>query len=757
MRAVAILIGFVVALASSPIAAAERVALVVGNSQYVHTSPLRNPRNDAEDVSATLRRLGFEVIEAYDLTGEAFADTIGRFANQLTGAKVALFYYSGHAMQHEEVNYLMPVDAKLKSAFQLKREMIALSDIVDQMESRAAVNLVFLDACRNNPLAEELTRSLIAQGRAVALARGLARETGRGTNTLLTFAAGPGRLALDGRGRNSPFTEALLKHIETPGLEVEIMLKRVSSDVLKVTENFQEPERLSRLKIEFYFKPDDQVAAVEDKPKPDNPFTPDALHWSLVKDTTNAALLREFISRYPSSPFRGDAELRLKALEKPAVPQATPEQTMAYLTTVLPTVAGERYAHGLSQPLRQKVAEALRREGVLGEAVDDFVRSGADSFALRFAVIKYQQAQGFPQTGYLLREQVARLLAGDGEIALAALSPDQPSPLFEQQVPAAERAREEFQRMSLSRIERLRIARALESMGLLSGPFPAGFVESGETDSAFTEAVSQFQRGRGYEVTGYPSADQVRYLVSLGDKPSSWERAQDASESEQNFRLGGLTPEQAIARAKLALNDTAEGDGWRSKLKDFQRRVGFDPTGVLNEAIFPRLLDEFVNLPHPNWTPDEQFKNWSYWQQRDGERRCYIWTFSTGVTGRYGYVEAPDLTLSRVPTWPDRHLSATFGRIEWFDTTRPTRIVIDGRSFDLSIRENYFWPAVTGNNEYSDEITQALAKATESVTIIGTSPFGGDLRIAFSPIGFTAAFRRMDERCGRNTLVEWLQ
>ena len=111
------------------------------------------------------------------------------------------------------------------------------------------------------------------------------------------------------------------------------------------------------------------------------------------------------------------------------------------------------------------------------------------------------------------------------------------------------------------------------------------------------------------------------------------------------------------------------------------------------------------------------------------------------LQGRYGLTEGPDMTLSRVPTWPERHLSATFGKTEWFDTSQATRMIIDGRTFELTTREGYFWPRITGNNEYSDEITIALSKATGTATIIGTSVFGGELAMTFSTSGFLAAFR----------------
>jgi uncharacterized caspase-like protein len=752
--------------------ASERVALVIGNSNYQNTLVLRNPANDSADMAATLRQLGFDVIEAQDLDGEKFSEVVSQFSRKLVGVKTALFFYAGHAMQFESVNYLMPVDAKLKNAFQVKREMIALSDIVDLMEAHSPMNLVFLDACRNNPLAEELTQTLIAQGRAVSPTRGLARLETRGRNTLVAFAAGPGREARDGQGRNSPFTASLLRHIPTPDVEIETMLKRVTQDVLRETENFQEPERLSRLTQEFYFKVGDKVAVVDQNQQQTNiiqqnsPFTPDALHWSLVKDTINANLLREFIERYPQSPFRSDAERRLQELENKAQvkkPTGDTESAARFLDNLLPKGTSERYSLTLPQNMRQKLADGLRREGYLSEAVDDYVRSGTDLFTLRFAVLKFQQAEGLAQTGYLTRDAVIRLLSRDADIQqLAAtqqlIQTDDTKTDTGTQDTTVKNDAEEFKNMSLSRVERLRIARTLEMMGLTNNGFPESFVESGEVDARFTQAIEAFQKGRGFRVTGYPDADQVRYLVSLGDKKSTWEVEKEAGNSEQNLKLGELTTEQIINRTKLALGqqDTTD-ESWRQSLKEWQGRNGFEQTGFLNRDVFVRLLDEPVTIPNPNWTIEETFNDWVYWQRGEDEKRCYIWTFATSISGRYAELEMPDMTMSRVPTWPDRHMSATYVRTRWFDTSRPTTIIIDGRSYEMTTREGYYWPRVTGDNIYSDEIMIALSRTSSDVTVVGTSPWGGEMRMVFSASGFTNAFKHMDRQCGRNTLVEWLK
>src|SRR4051812_12241563 len=142
--------------------AERRVALVIGNAAYSDVPELRNPRNDAEDVAKALTGLGFEVTTGRDLTGLQLTRMVAAFTHSLQGADVALFYYAGHGIQASDQNYLIPVDAKIEDEFGLKREAVALSDVIGGMEGSAKTSLVFLDACRDNPFVERLKRSLAA-------------------------------------------------------------------------------------------------------------------------------------------------------------------------------------------------------------------------------------------------------------------------------------------------------------------------------------------------------------------------------------------------------------------------------------------------------------------------------------------------------------------------------------------------------------------------------------------------------------------
>jgi hypothetical protein len=192
-----------------------------------------------------LKKLGFEVQLGIDLDQKSFASTIEDFARALDGADVGLFFYAGHGLQLNDKNYLVSVNARLENEFLLAAETMDLTAIVRLMESKAAVNLVFLDACRNNPLAENLRRGLEATKRSAALGRGLARVEPTSRDTLIAFAAAPGQVAADGNERNSPFTASLLRNIPRPKVEVSVMLKEVSADVRRATANAQRPQQLS--------------------------------------------------------------------------------------------------------------------------------------------------------------------------------------------------------------------------------------------------------------------------------------------------------------------------------------------------------------------------------------------------------------------------------------------------------------------------------------------------------------------------------
>jgi len=278
--------------------AATRVALVVGNGAYESVAPLPNPTNDAAALAASLERLGFAVTLVTDLDKAAFDRAVRDFSKALKGAEVGLFFYAGHGMQVAGANYLLPVDAALVEEADLYFEAVDLNLVIGLMEQAVPTALVFLDACRDNPMAQTLARSMGTRSSAVG--RGLAQvESGLGT--LIAYATQPGNVALDGQGEHSPFAAALLTHIETPGLEIRQVLSRVRQSVVAATDSKQVPWDHSSLIGDFYFAAAaEQVASVPPAPAPapGGDRQAEIVFWQSIQNSTDWRDFEAYIKRF---------------------------------------------------------------------------------------------------------------------------------------------------------------------------------------------------------------------------------------------------------------------------------------------------------------------------------------------------------------------------------------------------------------------------------------------------------------------------
>ncbi len=237
----------------APAYCGKRVALVIGNRAYKSTPPLANPTHDANAIAVALESLGFAVILGTDLGKAAMDAKILAFAAALPGAEVAVFFYSGHGLQSGSANYLVPVDAKIASAATLSFETVRLQDVQQTMEREAATSILFLDACRDNPLARNLAPA--GSTRSGEAGRGLAPVESGAAGTVISFSTEPGNVALDGKGNNSPYTSALVRLIGTPGEEIMSTLMEVRKAVRAATNGRQTPWEHSALVDKFYFKP----------------------------------------------------------------------------------------------------------------------------------------------------------------------------------------------------------------------------------------------------------------------------------------------------------------------------------------------------------------------------------------------------------------------------------------------------------------------------------------------------------------------
>jgi tetratricopeptide (TPR) repeat protein len=246
--------------ASPPAAAAptagQRVALVIGNGAYAHVKALPNPPNDARSIAKNLRDIGFTVSEGIDLDREMMQKTTRDFLRDAARAQIAVIYYAGHGLQIDGRNYLVPVDVRLQAGDNPIETMIDMDTILAGLDDQVRTNILILDACRNNPMAQKTATT--GPARSIEGGSGLAAPTAPssgatlGAGTLIAFATAPGQVALDGEGANSPFSAALSRHIGTPGLEVQQMLTRVRAEVVAATKARQVPWSNSSLLGEVY-------------------------------------------------------------------------------------------------------------------------------------------------------------------------------------------------------------------------------------------------------------------------------------------------------------------------------------------------------------------------------------------------------------------------------------------------------------------------------------------------------------------------
>jgi len=308
---------------SSPALADKRVALVVGNSTYRNVPRLINPANDAKLLADTLRAIGFTIVGGgaqLDLDKPAFDRMVQEFGARLRGADVGLFYYAGHGVQVRGSNYLIPIDANPTSEADVDFQMLDAGLVLRQMEAGGTrLNLVILDACRNNPFGG--SRALVTgRGRDSEAVR--LRDAGSGLaqmqapqGTLISFATQPGSVAQDGIDGHSPYTKALAQTIRKPGLGIFDTFNEVGLQVKRATDGAQQPwVSSSPIDGAFYFVAPTGPVAGRDGVGP----SAEEVAWDYLRDSGDALSLRRFVERYPRGPHKNEAEARIAALEQEA-------------------------------------------------------------------------------------------------------------------------------------------------------------------------------------------------------------------------------------------------------------------------------------------------------------------------------------------------------------------------------------------------------------------------------------------------------
>ena len=287
-----------------------RVALVVGNSTYAHIARLPNPENDAADMATALRRLGFEVTTAQDADRTSLNEALRVFTRESVGADVALIFYAGHGLEMDGVNYLVPVGARLERDTDVRFETVALDDVL-AATAGASLRMVILDACRNNPLARSMQRT-VARRSVSGGSFGDLNEDLLGDETLVAYAAAAGTTAADGRGRNSPYTSALLAYLEQP-LELSAVFRRVRARVLESTDGQQRPHEYGSLLREHYLTgvsgPAPVPVAAADGAAAR--LQQETVFWQSIMASTNPADFEAYLAQFPDGVYGALATNRL--------------------------------------------------------------------------------------------------------------------------------------------------------------------------------------------------------------------------------------------------------------------------------------------------------------------------------------------------------------------------------------------------------------------------------------------------------------
>jgi hypothetical protein len=387
-------------LVSASIAKADkRVAFVVGNGAYKNVAALPNPAIDAKAMARVLRNVGFDVVEGTNLSRDKMTEKLLEFGKKAEGSDVALFFYAGHGIAINGTNYLLPVDADIKSEMDVKLgSAINVDTTLEQTMADAKVKLVFLDACRDNPFAGKIkpnsaTRSLSVQS-------GLA-EMKSGEGTLIAFATGPGQTALDGEvGTNSPFTRALMANIAQPGVEIQQAMTKVRAQVNEETGKNQLPWGHTNLTGSVFLNPAAAPVAVTSIDPSAAPATAasdvELEFWRSIKDSKKPEELNAYLTNYPNGTFKPLALARIAEL------QNGPSTTTRNLTTGIDPATFTEEADqtsedqiGLDRGQRRDVQRRLTSLGF------DVKASGKFDEATRAVIMRWQAARGYPKTGFL--------------------------------------------------------------------------------------------------------------------------------------------------------------------------------------------------------------------------------------------------------------------------------------------------------------------------------------------------------------------
>jgi caspase domain-containing protein/putative peptidoglycan binding protein len=425
----------------------KRVALVIGNGAYQSAIRLDNAVFDAKAVAESFRKLGFQVVDGYDLDINQMRSKVSEFSGALTDSKSAVIYYAGHGIAVDDENYLIPTDIVLKSPTDLDLNAISVSLLLKQMKRDDRVNIVILDACRDNPFAASLAKQ---KTRALVVERGLTRIDGDlARGTLIAFASDPKSTALDGQtGEHSPFTEAFLSHLFDSGVTIDTVMSRVRNDVWEKTGHRQLPWVNTSLIGEYELNPQPMLGPAAEnaelstgpvEPLADSRQAQENLIWESAQHSNLGADYQAYLSAFPTGVFAQMAKNRIASMESARTSAPTPgPQTLAVVEPAGPKddtlkdnvgTADTERALNLGAAGEKEVQQRL-------DALDLYTgpKTGTLDDATRSALAQWQKKSGFAPTSFLDSDQLAALKA-DSETeyqkslaAQPAIQPAAPEP-----------------------------------------------------------------------------------------------------------------------------------------------------------------------------------------------------------------------------------------------------------------------------------------------------------------------------------------
>jgi uncharacterized caspase-like protein len=446
--AILLLLSLIFAISADAAWAAKRVALVIGMSNYQQVPRLANPARDADAVEALFRKAGFEVVDSKrDLGIAELRRSVREFSDIARDADIAVVYYAGHGIEVDGVNYLVPADAKLVSDFDIEDETMSLDRVLKALDQAKRLKLVILDACRDNPFAKTMKRTVASRG----IGRGLAKVEPMMSDTLVAFAAKAGAVASDGDGQNSPFTVALVNYITEPGLDLRIAFGRVRDEVLKTTGNRQEPFVYGSLG-------GDTMSLVPAVARPADPEAEARVDYELAAQVGTREAWDSFLAKHPTGFFanlaRGqNAKLeaaqqsRVKAddarrqAEEQAAQKAAEfrrqlEEQSARQTAEARQKLSEQAKRELEEA-RQQIAEQAKRQLDEAKHQAEIARLQADAAqkqveetrrqAMADAQLQVEQAKRDARE-QAAKAEATKVEAAKAEVAkVAALTPEKPS------------------------------------------------------------------------------------------------------------------------------------------------------------------------------------------------------------------------------------------------------------------------------------------------------------------------------------------